>query len=239
MKERTFGWCAYIASICTILILLVTSIDVNCFNHEFFASEYERLDTAQSLHMSQADLMSATDALLDYLQDRRDDIKVNIEVYELPREAFNERETLHMIDVKGLYQFALQLRLIAIVLLVAALAYLIIQKKKEAWHLLSIAYAQCALCFLCIVVMLGIWAAVDFTSLWESFHRLFFTNDLWLLNPRTDLMINMFPEEFFFNMVLRIAGMFLVVFVGLWGLSLWYLKQSYHISLFRRRKEHA
>lgn len=239
MRQRSYAICAYIVAICTILIFLVTSIDVICFDRSFYDSEYARLDTAQSLHMSQSDLMKATDALLEYLQDDRDDIVAEIEVYEVPRMAFNEKEALHMVDVKNLYQVALHIRLVATLLLVIAFAYLIVSKKKDARQLLSIAYAQYALCFLCIVAMLGIWASVDFTSLWESFHHLCFTNDLWLLNPRTDLMINMFPEEFFFRMVLRIAGMFLILFLSLWGLSLWDLKQMYHISLRKRRKQDA
>lgn len=234
MKQRLPRICAYVASIGLILVLLVTSIDVNCFNKGFFESEYTTMETAKSLHMSNEDLMKATNALLDYLQDDRDNIDVDIEVYEMERKAFNERETLHMIDVKNLYQFALSLRFWSGVLLVVSIVTLIYMKRKEIVHELSVAYAKTALCFLCFVAMLGIWAQVDFTSLWESFHRLFFDNDLWLLNPRTDLMINMFPEAFFFHMVLRIAGMFLIVFLGLWMGSLLYLKKEYHIS-FRKK----
>lgn len=237
MKKRLPRICAYLASMSVILILLVTSIDINCFNKSFFASEYTKMETAQSLHMSNEDLMKATNALLDYLQDDRDDIDVDIEVYDMDRKAFNERETLHMVDVKNLYQFALHLRLGAIVVLIGSIAYLIYEKKRDSLHELSHAYAKTALYFLMFVAMLGIWAAVDFTSLWESFHRLFFDNDLWLLNPRTDLMINMFPEDFFFHMVLRITGMFLLVFVGLWIASLYDMKKEYHIVLRKNRRK--
>jgi uncharacterized membrane protein len=34
---------------------------------------------------------------------------------------------------------------------------------------------------------------------------LFFNNDLWLLDPATDVMINMFPEEFFYDMAIGIV----------------------------------
>lgn len=237
MKNRLTGLCCYMASICAILILLITSIDINCFNRDFFASEYASMHTAESLHMSQDDLMKATNALLDYLQDERDDIRAEIVVREFPRQAFNERETLHMIDVKTLYQFALHVRIGAIFLLAAALTYAIIQKRKDALELLAKAFTQTAVCFILFVVFLGLWAAVDFTSLWESFHRLFFTNDLWLLNPRTDLMINMFPEDFFFHMVLRITGMFMLVFGSLFIASVTYLQKKYHFLPLNKRKD--
>ena len=39
--------------------------------------------------------------------------------------------------------------------------------------------------------------------------RFFFDNDLWLLDPATDLMIRMLPEGFFFDMVIRIGSIFI------------------------------
>jgi len=237
MKERLSAVCAYAGAIAVILVFLVSVIDINCFDRAFYEREYAAMDTAASLDMSHQDLMKATETLLDYLEDARDDIIVSIEVRDMPKEAFNERETLHMADVKHLYRFALHLRIGALVILFGALLILWVKKKRDMWELLAIGYAQCAFAFLCVVVFLGLWAAVDFSSLWESFHRLFFTNDLWLLNPYTDLMINMFPETFFFHMVLRIAGMFLICFIGLWIGSLWYLKKQHRLILPRKEKK--
>ena len=102
--------------------------------------------------------------------------------------------------------------------------------------MLAAAYGKCAIGFLCFVAMMGIWAFCDFTGLWESFHRLFFRNDLWLLNPRTDLMINMFPEDFFFHMVIRIAVMFLIGFGGMAVWSVFYWKRR--LSLAAQKEAH-
>ena len=41
-----------------------------------------------------------------------------------------------------------------------------------------------------------------------------FRNDLWLLNPSTDLMINLFPAAFFSKLVFRIVMMFAIGFIG-------------------------
>lgn len=237
MKNRLSGWCCYIASISAIVIILITSIDLHCFNSDFYESEYASLDTANSLEMSQTDLMSATTTLLDYLQDKRSDIQVEIEVREMERPAFNERETLHMVDVKNLYQNALFARTIAILCLIASLAYLFYQLRKEAWEYLAKGYTQTAFAFIAIVGFLGMWAAVDFTSLWEGFHRVFFTNDLWLLNPRTDLMINMFPETFFFHMVIRIVVTFLLCFLLPFIASIYYWnRKSHFLQIYRKGK---
>ena len=38
------------------------------------------------------------------------------------------------------------------------------------------------------------------------FHKLFFDNDLWLLDPEKDMIINILVEPFFADMALKIAG---------------------------------
>ena len=42
-----------------------------------------------------------------------------------------------------------------------------------------------------------IWAVLDFDRVFTLFHEIAFTNDLWLLDPRTDLLIRLMPTEFF------------------------------------------
>ena len=37
------------------------------------------------------------------------------------------------------------------------------------------------------------------------FHHIFFDNDLWILDPSTDLLINIVPEPFFMDTAGRIA----------------------------------
>ena len=40
-------------------------------------------------------------------------------------------------------------------------------------------------------------ALSGFDSFFIGFHKLFFDNDLWLLNPQTDLLIALMPTPFF------------------------------------------
>ena len=63
--------------------------------------------------------------------------------------------------------------------------------------------AGCALTGLCLLASL-IWGIADFGNLFTAFHRLFFTNDGWLLDPRTDLLIRLMPTAFFVNMGIRV-----------------------------------
>jgi integral membrane protein (TIGR01906 family) len=38
---------------------------------------------------------------------------------------------------------------------------------------------------------------VNFDGLFEKFHELLFTNDLWLLNEKEDILLKLMPEAFF------------------------------------------
>ena len=47
--------------------------------------------------------------------------------------------------------------------------------------------------------------ALDFEGAFIAMHRLLFTNDLWLLDPRTDLLICLMPEEMFISLAVRLG----------------------------------
>jgi integral membrane protein (TIGR01906 family) len=52
--------------------------------------------------------------------------------------------------------------------------------------------------------VLLIWGVIDFDGLFTAFHRIAFTNDGWLLDPRTDLLIRLMPTELFIRLAARI-----------------------------------
>ena len=56
---------------------------------------------------------------------------------------------------------------------------------------------------------------INFDFVFTRFHFLSFANDLWMLDPRTDNLIIMFPQRFFFEATLFIALMTAIEFTGL------------------------
>jgi integral membrane protein (TIGR01906 family) len=55
------------------------------------------------------------------------------------------------------------------------------------------------------VVLVGVLSLLDFDALWTRFHQIAFRNDLWLLDPRTDYLIMLFPEPFWLAATIRMA----------------------------------
>jgi integral membrane protein (TIGR01906 family) len=50
-----------------------------------------------------------------------------------------------------------------------------------------------------LLVVFGIAASVGFDSLFLKFHQLSFANDFWRLDPRTDYLVRIFPQRFWFD----------------------------------------
>ena len=186
-----------------VLGMILNCVNFFCFYKPFYQREYQKLETAEQIGMSSEDLQSATDALLGYLRGRREDLHVTAIIHGQQREVFNQREILHMADVKTLYLWAMRIGNGLLILAVAFYLWAWISKRDKSAILGG--YLQGNYILLGLIAALGIYAALDFNSFWTGFHQIFFTNDLWLLDPRTDILIQMVPEQFFFDLVMRIV----------------------------------
>ena len=202
-----------LAGLALFLSLLLTSIDLLCFNRSFFHWQYSLNHTAESIGISEDGLMNATNALLDYMQDKRDDIIVVEKVNGNEREIFDERETLHMVDVKNLYLNAMKTRTILLVGSITILTLLAFTHRNQSYTILSNAYRNGLLFLSSLIFFIAIYAIVDFNGFWMNFHYVFFDNDLFLLDPNISIMINMFPSNFFFAVVFGIILLFVSIVI--------------------------
>ena len=100
----------------------------------------------------------------------------------LDNSPFNEKERTHMRDVLELFDLARAVRN-ALFVIAAGLLAAGLWLSRGALLLPLGAFA--------------IWAAADFSGAFTFFHETLFTNDLWLLNPETDLLLRLLPEQFF------------------------------------------
>ena len=227
MNKGFFTVISGIASALLILALLVGCVSVFAFNNDFYKEEYRKYGTADYVGVSEDNLFEATDTLLDYLKDERDDIEL---LSDQGDSYYSEREKLHMVDVKALYQTCCALAWTFLFVGAGILAVVVVVRKRDAFLQIVKGFNRASIAILAFFAFIGIAAAVDFSTFWVNFHRLFFTNDLWLLDPANSRMIRMYEESFFFDMVSGILILFLSIFIGLFIASIIIL----HVS---RRKQ--
>ena len=204
-----------LTAVLLLLSLMFCCIDVICFDKDFYASEYSRLNTADYVDVDYETLNEATFNLLDYLKDDRESLDMTVNIDGADREYYNEKEKAHMADVKALYLNASKIAIAMTIAGAAIIAFVLAKQKKNGLKLVFGGVLTGGIAALAFFAVIGVWAAIDFTNFWISFHHVFFTNDLWLLNPNTDLLIRMFEEQFFFDMVTKILVEFFGFFAGI------------------------
>lgn len=210
---------------CLIVVFLITAIEaVVYWTPGYFEDEYTKYQVLNDLpEMTMEDLLTVTDEMMAYLRGNREDLHVFTTMGGEYREFFNAREIAHMEDVRDLFIGGILLRRIGLSVAVIYAVILGIWSKKnsERKNLLRTAVPG-ALClgtgafFAVALVIAGI-VASNFSKYFVVFHHIFFDNDLWILNPATDMLINIVPEPFFMDTALRIGitfAIFVILFLG-------------------------
>ncbi len=188
-----------------IIILLITSVEaVVYWTPGFYEKEYSKYQVTEDVKMEMDALLAVTKEMMTYLRGNRADLHVSTIVDGQPREFFNEREIAHMKDVRGLFLGGLFLRRACIITVLVCVALLILLKARLRHVLPASVCVGTGLFFAVILVLAGI-ISTDFTKYFVIFHHIFFDNDLWILDPSTDLLINIVPEPFFMDCAAQIA----------------------------------
>ena len=217
-----------LSAFCLIFILLITSVEaVVYWNPGYFEKEYEKYQVLDNLPaMTMEDLLDVTDEMMDYLRGERGDLHVTTTLDGQQREFFNAREIPHMEDVRDLFVGAIFLRRVCIGAVILSLVLLALLKARLSRVLPASLCLGTGLFFALIAALAAI-ISTDFTKYFVIFHHIFFDNDLWILDPRTDLLINIVPEGFFMDTAARIGGLFAGSVLVIFALSLFFLIRNH------------
>lgn len=149
------------------------------FSKNYYLYEFNRIKPENELNIDPKFIRYAAQVIAEYLSGLRD----NLEVPGF-KNFFNEREIEHMKDVKNIFRY-----LIYLTIIIGVLIFILI-KKQDFPNIFLFS-------FIPIIIFLILYLFVPFDKLFIDFHLILFKNDLWLLNPETDRLIVLLPEEFF------------------------------------------
>jgi integral membrane protein (TIGR01906 family) len=117
---------------------------------------------------------------------------------------FNPRELKHMLDVQTVFQAAKNIWLAGFALLLLSAAYLL--SRSQTRLLFIHALRSGGLITLIAVVVVGVLAVLAWNTWFLTFHRLFFAAGTWTFQ-KSDALIRLFPEKFWFDAALTISGL--------------------------------
>jgi integral membrane protein (TIGR01906 family) len=182
-------------NVCLPWFLALTSL-LPLITPAFLRLQYARPDVPPSSRFSPEERQALASAAAHYLvSGEAIDYLARLEDAD-GTPLFNERELTHMVDVKVLLGRAMRLDLLLGLLVAAALGILLGRKEsrqRTPFYLFTAALVAPALAVAALIVV-----PLQFRWFFVEFHHLFFSGDSWLF-PRSDTLIQLFPETFWFN----------------------------------------
>ncbi len=205
----------FIISVPFFLFTASTGIAVN--SHWLYTAGFEKYGIAQVTGISDSELNKAATGLIQYFNSGEKYINLQVAKNGQPFTLFNEKEVLHLADVKALIWLDYKVLIGTFVFLLIFAAFYV-RRKANKHHLAQGLFGGGVLT-LVMGLALGVGILTGFEQLFWNFHLLSFSNDFWLLDPTKDYMIMMFPEEFWYDAFgfVAILTLGLAVVVGALG----------------------
>ncbi|MFN8522509.1 MAG: TIGR01906 family membrane protein [Chloroflexota bacterium] len=193
------------------VLLLTVGILAVASDRGFIERGFQRYQVSRVTGISPEQLSSVAQAFVDYFNAPAGRMDIQVQVNGRRRALFNAKEIRHMVDVQSLMHLAQRARTVSAVALVVAVAAILVAAGRVEG--LAFAARQLALAGLLgggitlgLLALLGLMSLVDFSAAFVKFHQLSFGNDDWMLDPRTDYLIMLFPEGFWLDSALRVGA---------------------------------
>jgi integral membrane protein (TIGR01906 family) len=230
---HTVRWLAAAIFIaCIPLFLVLTNVRIAATWERVYDYAFAQYDAPAVTGLERSELDRAGRQIIWYFRHTSGDQLLDIRVQQGEDQValFNQREILHMQDVRDLFHLTFRLHEFALIYIVAYVAAVHLWARERSMRRL----ARDAVTGGALAVVFG------FDTLFEQFHILSFSNDFWQLNPATDRLVQMFPIGFWFDVTLAVGVMSIIQggAVALAGLAyiIWLDREAERRRLSRRRR---
>ncbi|MBE6041220.1 MAG: DUF1461 domain-containing protein [Clostridiales bacterium] len=219
---------SFLCGILLLLIIVITSTQAVCYwIPGWWHKEYAKYNTPQYVtgEMSLDDAVYITEQMLDYCIgriDTLDDTMATIDGKSVP--FFTEREKQHLADCRNIFLGAVKVRVVSILVIIGLILAIYYSARKrlelasgkpgsasqsEVWRevtpILAKGYIKALIAQLIFAAVLVLMGMQDFTLLFTRFHHVFFDNDLWILDPAVDNLVNVMQESVFSDAAIDIG----------------------------------
>lgn len=212
MKNIIKLLCGVFTSISIIAIATIVSLNFT-FIYEILIEKY---NLVQSTGVSKGNLIINYRGLVEYLNNPF------IKKLKLPDFKMSLQGEIHFMEVKRIFQ---GLFIIAIVFIVMTIVYIIIGQVKNRKlyierYINNLNYSSNIL--ISFFVMLVIAYFIDFSKAFILFHKIFFRNDYWVFDEKTDPIINALPQDLF-----MIYGGIILVIIAMVAIGIKVISKKY------------
>lgn len=199
--------------------LIITSLQaVLNLTPGYFKQEFIKYDVLDDVNgeMKIEDAVCVMNEALQYLNGKRDNLAVYTKIDGRRSEFFSKREKAHMKDVKALFKIGKLSRNLAAFICLSLLIFFAAALSKsencaniKTNALRSFAFTEISLNSVAAIFIVVI--SFNFDKAFDAFHHIIFDNDLWILDPARDNMINLLPRDFFIDTAIRTVSIYSVI----------------------------
>ena len=227
----------YLRSLALFLFVALIPVTLVTTNVRFAANEgrlyeygFDKYDVETRTGLPREEISRAGRELRQYFNNDEATISILVEEGGQEVSLFNERETAHLRDVKDLFQLTNAIQELGVAFIFAYAVGVFVWAREGSLRRLATQVLAGSLVAIVAIVALGGVALLGFDRAFEQFHFIAFNNDLWRLDPRTDSLIQMFPEGFWFDATM-LVGLLTVTEAAVLALG-----SGLYLGLTRRRR---
>ena len=199
-------WLPAVLFMVAVPVFLVTGGLTWAFNSiGLYEGGFEKYHISRVSGITPGDLREVALDLRSYFNSEEEPLDIRTRIYGSERELFNEKEVHHMADVKRLLWAVYAAFLVSAACLAALMAAGAVRSKSAYLPTLAFRAACGGGLTVVLLVLFGVVALVGFDALFLLFHRVSFANDFWRLDPRTDYLVLLFPQGFWFDATIWVA----------------------------------
>lgn len=190
------------------LPLLLLSSNLRFIVSEPYLYEYgfDEYHISEVTGIEDDELTRVARELIHYLNSDEDSAQIEVTKNGSQMRLFNERELLHMEDVKVIIQLFYTIQWVTLTYTITFLIAGFFILKRAFLIRIAQGCILGGIVTFTVFAVFGLWALIDFDGLFLQFHLTSFSNDLWKLDPSTDYLIMMFPEAFFSDAAFFLIG---------------------------------
>lgn len=200
--------------------LLISVVQYYSFNEGYYRKQFQKNNITSATGLKEEQLHQVIHQMTGYLSGRESSFNLSLKIDGEETLVFNPKELAHMLDVKVIYVLMSRLKLLFLVVLLGIFipySIFIWQQGRQHRNAKTVSRSRKyrirftktlslqALFTQLFAIALIFMIYTDFSKYFIRFHEIFFDNDLWLLDPATDRLIQMLPETFFYDISFQIA----------------------------------
>ena len=226
LMKATWLFTRIVFFICLPVLIFTVTIGLAFNSLSLYKYGFKKYNISSVTGIAPEELNKAARGLITYWGNGQELIDITVIKDGAPFILFNEQEVIHLKDVKTLVKLDHYALAVTGLYVLAYLAFMLGGKTPRHRREAALAGMGGSLFSLGILAALGIAVGLDFDGFWWQFHLLSFANDFWLLDPTKDYLVMMFPEGFWFDSVMIIAGVSTALTIFSGGLSWATLKRN-------------